>query len=113
MVQIDTDTHSGATRLSVRGELDLMAAPAFYEALQRAARPGSSVEIDLAGVDFIDGSGLSMLMDAERRARRARHRLRIVAVSRYVRRLIDITDTAERVSALPTGLDGSGAERAT
>ena len=112
MVHIDTLVQPDAIRLFVQGDLDIAAAGAFDEAVSEAARVRDLVELDLARVDFIDGSGLSTLMDAERRARRARHRLRIVAASRYVRRLIDITDTADRVSPLPTGVDGSSGERA-
>jgi anti-sigma B factor antagonist len=113
MVQIDTTTQPGAIRLSVQGQLDLAAVSVFDEALTQAARAGGLVEIDLGRVDFIDGSGLSMLMDAEHRARRESHRLTIVAASQYVRRLIDITDTADRVSPLPPGPDDSRAEAST
>jgi anti-anti-sigma factor len=95
-VEIDT-VHPRATRLSVRGELDLSAVAAFAEVLRRAIRAGGRVEIDLDRVEFIDGRGLSMLMDAERRAPR---RVTIVAASACVRRLIDITDTAHRVPEL-------------
>jgi anti-anti-sigma factor len=73
---------------------------ALDEALLRAAGSGGPVELDLGGVDFIDGSGLSVLMDAESRARRTTRELRIVAASRNVRRLIEFTDTADRLSPL-------------
>jgi len=73
---------------------------ALDEALIRAAGSGAPVELDLGGVDFIDGSGLSVLMDAETRARRATRGLTIVAASRNVRRLIEFTDTADRLSPL-------------
>ena len=112
MVHIDTTVQAGAIRLSVEGQLDLTAASVFDGAVSEAARVRDVVEIDLARVDFIDGSGLSALMDAERRARRARYRLKIVAASRYVRRLIDITETIDRVSPLSPVLDGPHAEGA-
>jgi anti-anti-sigma factor len=109
MLQIDTTTQRGAARVSIRGQLDLTAASAFDEALTEAAGAAERIEIDLGRVDFIDGSGLSMLMDAERRARHARRQLTIVAVSRCVRRLIGITETAVRVSPLPPDPDlGAG-----
>jgi anti-sigma B factor antagonist len=108
MVHIDTSTRPTATRLSVQGELDLTTVGALDEALIRAARTGGPVEVDLGGVDFIDGSGLGVLMNAGSRAREAGHELRIVAASRSVRRLIDFTDTADSVSQL-VGPDGTSA----
>jgi anti-sigma B factor antagonist len=106
MVHIDSSTQQRGTRLSIRGELDMTTVGALDEALIRASRSGGTVEIDLAEVDFIDGSGLSVLMDAESRARRANHELRIVAASSNVRRLIDFTDTADRTPRLAPDPDG-------
>jgi len=104
MVHIDTSTRPTATRLSIQGQFDMSAMSALDEALTRAAGSGGPVELDLAGVDFIDGSGLSVLMDAESRARLASRELRIVAASRNVRRLIDFTETADLLSPLaPVG----------
>lgn len=100
MVHIDTSTQQRGTRLAIRGALDLSTVDALDEALIRAARTGGRIEVDLGGIDFIDGSGLGLLMNAERRAREAGHELRIVAASRNVRRLIDVTDTAGSVSQL-------------
>ena len=99
MVQIDADTTTEpeAVRLYVQGQLDLDAVGACGEALTWAARLGCPVEINLGKIDFIDGSGLSMLMDAKLRARRVGHRLTIVDASRCVCRLIEITDTADRL----------------
>jgi len=100
MLHIDTSTLPTATRLSIKGQLDISAVAALDEALARAADHGGLVELDLGAVDFIDGSGLSVLMDAESRARRASHELRIVAASRNVRRLIDFTETTDGLSPL-------------
>jgi anti-sigma B factor antagonist len=100
MVHIDTATRPGALRLSVQGQLDLAAERVFSQALARAARFGRRIEIDLGQVDFIDGSGLSMLIDAECRARRSDRQLTIVNASRPVHRLIAITGLAGRLPPL-------------
>lgn len=99
MVRIDTDTTTkpGAVRLDVQGQLDLSAVSAFAEALTRAVRLRRPVEIDLGKVDFIDGSGLSMLMKAQSRAQRGGQELTIIDASRCVCRLIEITDMADRL----------------
>jgi anti-anti-sigma factor len=103
MVRIDADTTSepGVVRLYAQGQLDLDATSSFAEALACAARLRRPIEINLAKIDFIDGSGLSMLMDARSGALRTGRRLTIVDVSRCVRRLIKITDTADRLPPLP------------
>jgi anti-anti-sigma factor len=102
MVHIDTDTTTNpdAVQLQVAGQLDLEAVAALGEALGRAARMGKPVEIHLGGVDFIDGCGLSVLMKAARTSRCAGHELAIVDPSRCVRRLIDLTGTADRLPPL-------------
>jgi anti-anti-sigma factor len=107
MVHIHTSTRPTATRLAIRGQLDMTTMGEFDEALTRAAGSGGRVEIDLGEVDFIDGSGLSVLMDAKSRARQAGHKRTIVGASRSVRRLIDFTDTADSVP--PLAPDPAGA----
>jgi anti-anti-sigma factor len=105
MVHIVTDTTTKAevVGLFVRGQLDLTAVNAFRESLTRATRTSRVVELHLGGVDFIDGCGLSMLMDVMARAQRAGRELRIVDASMCVRRLIEITDTADRLAlSLPS-----------
>lgn len=102
MVHIDTDTTTepGVVRLYVRGQLDMLARGVFAEALTWAARLRRPVEVDLGKIDFIDGAGLSMLVEARRRARSAGRRLTIVGASRCVRRLIEITNTADSLPLL-------------
>jgi anti-anti-sigma factor len=85
----------------VRGQLDLTAVGAFREGLTRATRANRAVEIHLGDVDFIDGCGLSMLIDTMSRAHDADCEIRIVEVSSCVRSLIEITDTAARLAPLP------------
>ncbi|HEY3959149.1 MAG TPA: STAS domain-containing protein [Solirubrobacteraceae bacterium] len=103
MVHIDTDTTTepGVVRLHVRGQLDMLARGVFGEALTWAARLRRPVEVDLGKIDFIDGAGLSLLMEARRRARSAGRRLTIIGASRCVRRLIEITNTADSLPLLP------------
>jgi anti-anti-sigma factor len=100
-IATDTSTEPRAVGLFVSGQLDLTAVSAFREGLTRAIRKSRAVEIHLGDVDFIDGCGLSMLIDAMARARRVGHEISIADVSGCVRRLIEITDTADRLAPLP------------
>ncbi len=53
----------GATRLTVRGSLDINTAPALAEEIDRiiATRPGR-VAVDLTSLDLIDSSGVAALV---------------------------------------------------
>ena len=51
--------------------------------------------LDLSGVEFIDVTGLRVLLQARERARRAGVELAVVHASRGVRRLLSLTGTTE------------------
>ncbi len=55
--------------LSLAGELDMATAPALRRALDDLGAPGATIVVDLAGLEFIDSSGLNELVLALRRQR--------------------------------------------
>jgi serine/threonine-protein kinase RsbW len=55
--------------IATAGELDLTTAPDLEAALQRGS-PYTALELDLAGLTFIDSSGLRLLLSERDRARR-------------------------------------------
>ena len=57
--------------VSLDGELDHQTAPELAEALERAAKPGRRVVVDLSRLKFIDSSGLHVLMSGAGDGRRA------------------------------------------
>lgn len=108
-VEISGD--ESATVLTVSGELDLATSPALEAELERAS--GGLVIIDLRGVSFMDSTGLSLLVKAQRRAKEARRRLAVVKGGAQVQRLLTLTGVAERLTLIdnPEQLrDISGAE---
>ena len=81
--------------VAVHGELDVATVPRLHERLCRL--PGHTVELDLAGVQFIDPAGLrGLLASAEELARHGRP-VRYVAVSGAVRRLLELTRSHTRL----------------
>jgi anti-sigma B factor antagonist len=99
---------SGAVRITLRGELDLAHAYTFDGELRRveATRPPCIV-LDLRELRFLDSCGLSRLLAARRRARRAGHRLLLVRGSAAVQRVFALTavdEAFEMVSELPVAL---------
>ena len=91
--------------VGLRGELDMEHAYTFDEELKRLeARRPSCLVIDLRELWFLDSSGLSRLLAARRRARRARRRLILVRGSAAVQRLLAMTavdETFEIVTDVP------------
>jgi anti-sigma B factor antagonist len=84
---------AGEVCLALAGELDLADCAWLEARLAKAARAGASVRLDLSGLDFIDSSGLHVLIDACHAARRGGWRLEIDPVLRQpVRRTIEIVN---------------------
>jgi anti-anti-sigma factor len=79
----------GTVLIAPRGELDLAHAYAFDDQLRRVERGAPRcVVIDLRKLNFVDSCGLSRLLAARRRARRAGHRLVLVRGPAAVQRLL-------------------------
>ena len=79
--------------LSVIGELDLAAAPKVRQALVTAVQgPAPDVVLDLASVDFIDSSGLGIVIGALKRVWSRGGRLRVVAAQPQVVKVFELTE---------------------
>jgi anti-sigma B factor antagonist len=61
-MRITSATVAGVTLLAVFGEVDLATADQLYEAGMKALADGAPVRIDLAGVTFMDSTGLAALV---------------------------------------------------
>jgi len=81
------------TRLIVGGVVDVAGSPWLDRAMLQVDDQ-QPVEIDLSGVEFIDSSGLRCLLLGARRAHSRGTRLRVVAMSECVARLVELTGTA-------------------
>ena len=85
---LDAQTHL----IAVRGEVHVSTAPEFSERLNDAIAGGKTgVVIDMTGVDFIDSTGLSVLLNALRLTGQRQGRLALVCTNRTVLRLFQIT----------------------
>jgi anti-anti-sigma factor len=69
--QIEQTEADGRTVLTLRGELDLASAPQLEEATLPIIREGGRVVIDLRGLEFIDSSGVRVLVAGHTAARRS------------------------------------------
>ena len=86
----------------VSGEIHVSTAPRLAEQLAAVDRGAGSVVIDLADVGFIDSTGLSVLLEAQRRVTRASGRLALVVANPTVLRLFEITRLDATFAIEPT-----------
>lgn len=95
--------HADYVVVEVNGEVDLATAPALRGHLLSVLRKhGNQVILDLAGVDFMDSSGLHLLLSTERRARLLGGALRLVAPQRNVTRVLQVTGLDRHFAIFPT-----------
>jgi len=79
------------TCVEVAGEVDIDTSPRMRRALDAALAVGGEVVVDLGAVTFMDSSGLSALIAAQRRAAAAGVDFRLQHVPRAVLRLLEVT----------------------
>jgi anti-sigma B factor antagonist len=85
--------------VTLRGELDLAAVPLLEPELERlAGAPGfAAVVLDLRGLDFLDSSGLRLLVEADRVLGDCERGLVLVRGPQPVQRMFELTDLADRL----------------
>ena len=90
------DREGGAQIIELIGELDLDGAPRLEEALREAeASDATSIVVDLGGLEFIDSTGLRLLVMAAERSKDGRFSL--LRGPKQVHRVFEITDLVDRL----------------
>jgi anti-anti-sigma factor len=97
--RVTASEEGGGLRLRFFGEYDYAVAGEASKALAQACDRGGRVEIDLAGVTFLDSSGLRTLVTARRAADRDGCSLVLVDVSERARQVLEITGTLDWLSS--------------
>jgi anti-sigma B factor antagonist len=96
---IETDAVGSRIVFSLAGELDLESAPKLASRLDTVQLDDTrELVIDLEGVDFIDSTGLRVLLGAKRDAEDAGHRLLLRGAHGQVARLFEIAGVLEQFS---------------
>lgn len=82
--------------LAVRGEVDMATAPALEAALEEAIRDSEgALVVDLSGVEFLDSSGLQVLMRARARLGTEDRALALVCPFGPVRRVFELAGLSD------------------
>jgi anti-sigma B factor antagonist len=97
----DVEVRNGdrAVIIGVSGELDLASSPGLEQELDRHMGAGTElVVVDLRRLEFMDSTGLSVLVRAHQRATETGQRFAVVRGPQQVQRLLSLTGVADRLT---------------
>lgn len=101
-------TVPGAAVVELSGEVDGGAAAVLTDAYERAVADGDpgSVVLDFASVDYINSTGIALIVSVLARARSQRRKVVASGLSEHYREIFDITRLSDFIE-LFTDLDGA------
>jgi anti-sigma B factor antagonist len=118
-LELEEERSDGGVHIvNVSGEIHVSTAPSFRDQLNEVIAGGSSMLVlDLSGVEFIDSTGLSVLLNGLRLVNQRHGRLALVCTNPTVMRLFQITsldatfdiftDRAAAIARVTQPADGS------
>jgi anti-sigma B factor antagonist len=99
---VERSSTEGVELLLVEGELDIATAPRLISVLNRAVQEAlRSLVVDLSDVDFMDSTGLALLINAHRRLTRRSKGFAVVCPPGPLRRVFAVTDMVETLQVVP------------
>jgi anti-sigma B factor antagonist len=100
-LEIDSTDDNGVTRITVEGEIDLYTSPELRSAIVKAVPAATSkVAVVLAGVRYMDSSGVATLVEGLRDARDHGREFTLISPSEAVMKVLRLAklDTIFEVS---------------
>ena len=89
---VEEHNQAGASVLTVIGELDLRTSPELEQRLSQAFAGGAELVIlDLRGIEFMDSTGLRVLLTAHQRAHESGRRFALIRGADQVERVLTLT----------------------
>ncbi len=86
-----TRIEKGTTIVDVVGQIDLGTSPALRKTLFESMKAAERVAINLAGVNYIDSSGIASLLEILKEARNSNKRLILFGLTAAVRQVLQLT----------------------
>jgi anti-sigma B factor antagonist len=89
--------------VALSGEMDFSVSAPFEETVQRliAERRPGLIQVDLAGLEFLDSTAVSVIVRLWRLARREHCSLRVINPTGMVRQVLDVTGALAIVGVQP------------
>jgi anti-sigma B factor antagonist len=103
-VSVSIAGQGGLATVTVIGDLDLAAAEIVTQAIQQevTATGARAVHVDLSGTQFIDSSGIGILLKGRRAADRTGVAYRVTGATDMVRQILRLSGVLEHLTAEPT-----------
>ena len=108
--ELTIEERGDVVHVTLRGELDISTASRLEDDLKRIEADAPRVLlVDLSRLDFMDSSGLRLLISADARAREAGRRFVLVRGNEMVQRVLRLTRLDERLDIVeePGALAGA------
>lgn len=102
-LSVSTAREDKVATVTIAGELDLGVRDTVEQAIAEAitAEGTREVIIDLSGLQFIDSSGIGILLKGRRQADRTGVAYRVSAPTGIVRQVLELTGVLEHLSGQP------------
>ena len=104
---LDVSEQNGFAVLAVSGEVDVATVPRLREQLHGLVAQGSNkIIVNLDGVDFLDSTGLGVLLGGLKRVRAADGAIAVCRAEPQVRKVFEVTRVVE-ILPIHDDLDGA------
>jgi anti-sigma B factor antagonist len=98
LLDLTTEPRRNGVHIALSGELDISTAPRVEEELRRVEQDAPAVIVlDLRALEFMDSTGLRVIVSADGRARDEGRSLRLVRGPEAVQRIFRVTRLDERL----------------
>lgn len=98
---VEERNEGSAWILAASGELDLRTSPELEERLDKAWASGAELVIlDLRGIEFMDSTGLRVLLGAHQRAQETSRRFALVKGADQVERVLTLTGVRDLLTVV-------------
>jgi len=98
---VEEHNHGSAWVVAVTGELDLRTSPELEERLARVWSTGAELVIlDLRQIEFMDSTGLRVLLGAHQRAQESGRRFALVRGADQVERVLTLTGVRDLLTVV-------------